>query len=119
MLSKQNLGDFGWHNWRSTIRKYVCVHEKYREMEPWRGRETADIVYEDVGPEYRFTALLARLGYLRAATPSPGTVLTYYLEVKTTPHECDTRFYMSKAQYSRVSITTLEILLSPYMNKTL
>ena len=74
-------------------------------MEPWRGRETSDIVYEDMGPDYRFTALLARLGYLRAGGTPPGTILRYYLEVKTTLGKCENRFFMSRAQYNRVSYT--------------
>lgn len=79
------------------------MHEKYRGIEPWQGKEIADIIYEDIGPEYRLTNMLAGLGYLRAGNPSPGTVVTYYFDVKTTCRQCDTPFYMSKARYSVVS----------------
>lgn len=99
MLLKENLIGFGRDNWKSTIRDRVCQHEKYRDMDPWRGPETADIVYKDVGPDYRFTILLESLGYLRAACAP----VTYYLEVKTTKSECETRLFVSKAQYKRVS----------------
>lgn len=98
MLLKQNLINFGRENWKSTIRDKVCGHEKYRDMGPWRGAETADIVYDDVGPDFKLTKLLESLGYLRAGN-SP---VKYYLEVKTTKNGCGTRLFVSKSQYNRV-----------------
>ena len=103
MLLKENLGDFGWANWKSTIRKHVCVHEDYKDMKPWRGRETADIVYTDRGPKYRLTIVLEALCHLIHRNLPPDGSITYYFEVKTTTQECDTRFFISRAQYNRVS----------------
>lgn len=99
MLLKQNLINFGRENWKSTIRDKVCGHEKYRDMGPWRGAETADIVYDDIAPDFKFTKFLESLGYLGAGN-SP---VKYYLEVKTTKNECGTRLFVSRAQYNRVS----------------
>lgn len=94
------LPNFSRENWRSKIRKYVCVHEKYSDMTSYDGSETADIIYDDV--DGVLTSHLAGLGYLdqdiwRDETPK------YLLEVKTTTQECDTRFFMSKSQVQRVS----------------
>ena len=68
-------------------------------MPAWNGAETADIVYDDVGGE--FTDLLYDLGHLSG---DPFRVKRYYIEVKTTTGACGTRFFMSKAQYRRVSL---------------
>ena len=38
------------------MRKYVTVHEDYRDMELWQGAETADITYDDTNGD--FTKLL-------------------------------------------------------------
>ena len=100
-ILQTNLTSFGIDNWRSTIRHNVSVHEKYRDIEPWTGRETADIVYEDQSS--KLTALLIAYGYLPFLHWLNKTP-TYYLEVKTTTGPCDTRFFMSKAQVRRVSI---------------
>jgi len=74
-------------------------------MEAWTGVETADITYEDTGGA--FTQFLIEQGYLdlkvwEKARPK------YYLEVKTTTKDCDTRLFVSKAQYKRVSQFYLE-----------
>lgn len=98
LLSRLELPDFSAANWKSTIRNEVCVHEKYRDLGAWSGRETADITYHDIGG--RFTELLVQNGYLNAMFA--GLNISYYLEVKTTSSDCDEQFYMSKAQYKRV-----------------
>lgn len=75
------------------------MHEKYRDLEAWSGRETADITYDDI--EGRLTKLLIQNGYLDAMFADWQT--SFYLEVKTTSSDCeDEQFYMSNAQYKRV-----------------
>ena len=69
-------------------------------MEPWQGRETADITYAD--RDGVLTDLLVDKGYL-ARDDWAGRRPKYFIEVKTTTSACDTPFYMSKAQYQRVS----------------
>ncbi|KAL2065322.1 hypothetical protein VTL71DRAFT_2991 [Oculimacula yallundae] len=93
------LPGFGRHNWESTIRKFVTVHEDYQGMERWTGSETADITYND--DEGEFTQLLIANGYLdgsiwAAAKPK------YFLEVKTTTKACATKLFVSKSQYRRM-----------------
>ena len=88
-------------NWESTIRKYVTVHEDYREIEPWSGAETADITYDDT-QHGDFTKLLIENGYLDREVWSNANPPKYYLEVKTLMKECGTRFFLSKSQYQRV-----------------
>lgn len=70
-------------------------------MEPWTGRETADITYNDT--EGELTSALIDLGYLdrfewRARRPM------YYIEVKATTGNLEAPFYMSKNQYKRVRL---------------
>lgn len=108
------LPGFDQSTWRSTIRKEVCVHEKYKDMPAWNGRETADITYEDHetgNPEttYKLTRLLRENGYLTndLLVESEGASINYYLEVKTTTLGCGTRLFVSKAQYQRVSHISL------------
>ena len=98
LLSRMNLPNFSRANWQSRIRKEVCVHQKYADMEPWNGRETADIVYEDT--ESVLTRALNSLGYL--PDRMRGSRPKYYLEVKTTTNESDTRFFMSSGEYKLV-----------------
>jgi hypothetical protein len=100
LLLKFGLPSFSTENWKSTIRKEVRAHPKYQDMEPWQGRETADITYHDSTGV--FTSILVQNGYLesdvwRSARP------IYYLEVKTTTRDCSEQFYMSGSQYLRVS----------------
>ncbi|KAH9237080.1 hypothetical protein K456DRAFT_1495726 [Colletotrichum gloeosporioides 23] len=104
-LSDQNvplppLPEFSRDNWQSNIRRYVTVHPDYALMEPWSGRETSDIVYEDVSKQ--LTSLLVRQGYLEARWLSRPRGPKYFIEVKTTTMSCETAFYMSKAQYQRM-----------------
>ncbi|GAB1197743.1 hypothetical protein APSETT444_007046 [Aspergillus pseudonomiae] len=90
----------GWseQNWQSKIRRYVTVHPDYSNMEPYYGRETADITYDDT--EGGFTALLIDHGYL-ATEEWRDKRPKYYIEVKTTTGPLRTPFYMSKHQYER------------------
>ena len=87
-------------NWRSTIRKYVCVHEKYSDMASYDGAETADTVHEDLGSV--LTEYLIKRKYLDKETWKGKTPNTSS-RVKTTTQACDARFSMSKAQVKRVS----------------
>ncbi|RMZ78170.1 hypothetical protein DV738_g4087, partial [Chaetothyriales sp. CBS 135597] len=83
----------------STIRKYVKVHPAYASMDPWRGQETADIVYEDISGV--LTDLLIDKGYLdpdRWQDQQPK----YYIEVKSTTGPCHTPFFMSRHQFKRM-----------------
>jgi hypothetical protein len=68
-------------------------------MQPWQGAETADITYDDTKGE--FTKLLIENGYLNR-NKWMGATPKYYLEVKTTKKEHETRFFLSKSQYKRV-----------------
>ncbi|KAJ6063689.1 hypothetical protein N7499_012369 [Penicillium canescens] len=93
------LTDWSYLNWQSTIRRYVTIHPDYANMEPWYGRETADITYDDT--EGDFTALLIDNGYLDAEEWRDKRP-KYYIEVKTTTGPLRTPFYMSKHQYERM-----------------
>lgn len=76
------------------------MHDKYGDLAPWRGAETADIVYDDI--DSRITSALIKRGYPDLNTWT-GQCPKYYLEVKTTTGAYDAKFYASKAQYKRVS----------------
>ena len=98
--------DFSSRNWQSSIRGTVAVHQQYSNLRDWEGQETTDLVYLD-----RHGALT---GYLRrhCIESFPSQILLdhnhqtcpieYFLEVKSTPGNSRTRFYMSDAQYKRV-----------------
>lgn len=94
------LTGWGRANWESRIRRFVSVHPRYRNLEPWNGTETADLTYNDVQGE--LTPLLIECGYLREEEWS-GARPQYFLEVKTTTGPAQNAFYMSKHQYRRVS----------------
>ena len=86
------------------------MHEKYRDMHDWRGPETADIVYEDCGPDHKLTSFLSRrigIELPRGCSLLEGGNIKYYLEVKTTLGDCGNRFFLSKAQKTRVRICAL------------
>lgn len=74
-------------------------------MDPWCGRETSDIVYHDV--DGVFTNHLVEKGYLGSDMWAGVKDVEYYVEVKTSTGACQTPFYMSKSQYSRVSCSRL------------
>lgn len=83
-------------------------------MEPWEGRETSDITYNDSNGV--LTELLIRNHYLDRDRWA-GRTPKYFIEVKTTTSSCDAPFYMSNAQYQRVSAgvhtqTSADILTS-------
>ncbi|KAF8857980.1 hypothetical protein BDZ45DRAFT_704937 [Acephala macrosclerotiorum] len=94
-----SLPSFGRHNWESTIRRYVIIHENYRDMQEWRGSEAVDITYDDT--EGEFTQLLIANGYLDGSIWAHAKP-KYFLEVKTTTKECASRFFLSKSQYRRM-----------------
>jgi hypothetical protein len=112
ILSALNLPDFTLENWRSTIRGELSRSVHYANLANWAGRETADIVYLDA------TGALTR--YLRYSSEGafPHQIhedrnfvthpIEYYLEVKSTPGRCSTRFYLSGSQYKRVCISLYE-----------
>ncbi|PTB37137.1 hypothetical protein M441DRAFT_175588 [Trichoderma asperellum CBS 433.97] len=102
LLSTLELPRWSNENWQSTIRSYVRAHPNYRNMASWRGRETADLVYDDT--EGQLTNTLIGCGYLdqdewHNARPK------YYIEVKTTTGPRETPFYMSNSQYERMRRT--------------
>ncbi|KAF5570430.1 ATPase-like ATP-binding domain-containing protein [Fusarium phyllophilum] len=68
----------------------------YTNLQAWRGRETADIVYVDA--EGHLTNTLIGCGYLDH-DEWHGARPRYYIEVKTTTGPCSTAFYMSGKQY--------------------
>ncbi|KAL4881114.1 hypothetical protein BJY04DRAFT_218629 [Aspergillus karnatakaensis] len=98
ILLRQELLNFDRTNWRSTIRKHVSSHPDYQDLTPWNGVETADIVYHDSTSS--LTSTLINAGHLngRWAESTPK----YFIEVKTTTGECDSAFFMSRAQYRRM-----------------
>lgn len=96
----RHLPGFDRRNWKSNIRKYVTAHPEYADMEPWTGQETSDITYSDY--EGVLTDALIEKDYL-ARDVWEGKRPEYFIEVKSTTMSCDTPFYMSKAQYRRVS----------------
>lgn len=95
------LPGFGRENWQSQIRKFVTVHAKYSDMLPWNGRETSDIVYHD--KDRILTELLVEKGHLQREDWLKKTP-RYFIEVKCTVGKASTPFYISKAQYRRVSL---------------
>ncbi|KAF5589156.1 ATPase-like ATP-binding domain-containing protein [Fusarium pseudocircinatum] len=96
LLSCLNLPNWNRTNWQSTIRSYVTIHPDYTNLQAWRGRETADLVYVDA--EGHLTNTLIGCGYL-GHDEWHGARPKYYIEVKTTTGPCSTAFYMSGKQY--------------------
>ncbi|PNP45552.1 hypothetical protein TGAMA5MH_02775 [Trichoderma gamsii] len=102
LLCNLELPRWSNENWQSTIRGYARAHPSHRNLASWRGRETADLVYDDT--EGQFTNTLIGCGYLNHdewhnARPK------YYIEVKTTTGPRETPFYMSNSQYERMRRT--------------
>lgn len=114
-LLAAGLPGFTRDNWLSTIRHEAKVHEKYKDMPdsspdlPEGSRaEPADIVYAD--PDGTFAKFLKTqdcIGVEDWLDDPPNPKRKYFIEVKTTTRSCDTTFYMSKAQHSRVSFNCL------------
>ncbi|KAF5538359.1 ATPase-like ATP-binding domain-containing protein [Fusarium mexicanum] len=96
LLSCLDLPNWNRSNWQSTIRSYVTIHPDYTDLQAWRGRETADLVYVDA--EGHLTNTLIGCGYL-GHDEWHGARPKYYIEVKTTTGPCSTAFYMSGKQY--------------------
>jgi len=72
-------------------------------MDPWDGREIADIMYDD--PQGTLTSHFIEKGYLDA-NEWGGKRPDYLLEVKATTSACETAFFVSNSQYLRVSYST-------------
>ncbi|KAK2755514.1 hypothetical protein FQN54_006454 [Arachnomyces sp. PD_36] len=105
LLLRLNLPGFSRRNWQSIIRHEAQVHTDYIGMEPWRGVESADIVYNDI--DSTLTQLLLTAGLLRGEgwqTMTPE----YFIEVKSTPGPCHTEFYMSQNQVDRMEEMKLQ-----------
>ncbi|KAI0813926.1 hypothetical protein GGR55DRAFT_486989 [Xylaria sp. FL0064] len=103
LLCRMNprLPNFSRANWQSTIRKFATAHPSYTDMEPWSGRETADIVYPD--QTGAFTELLLDRGYLDGAAGAwEGKTPTYLIEVKTTTRSANVPFFVSRRQFQRM-----------------
>ena len=97
-LLSQLLPDFDLRHWKSTVREYVRVHDKYRDLDPWNGTETADITYDDINND--LSRLLDEKGHQVPCDQDRGP--KFYIEVKTTTGDCDEPFYVSGAQYRLV-----------------
>jgi hypothetical protein len=78
-------------------------------MPAWDGAETADITYKDTTGT--LTTFLIDKGYLLSHVWENARPM-YYLEVKTTTQDCDSRFFMSKSQYKRVSLLNLNYIFN-------
>lgn len=81
------------------------AHPDYADLSRWSGRETSDIVYDDVSGT--FTNLLIKKGYLPEKVYLPeyhweNKTPRYFIEVKSTTGQCATPFFMSSGQYERV-----------------
>lgn len=76
-------------------------------LQNWHGVETADIVYTD--RDGTLTRWLTRRctgglpSAMRQDRDFAALPITYYLEVKTTPGACDTRFFLGSKQYKMVN----------------
>ena len=88
-------------DWKSNMRKHVTGHPKYQDMEPWSGKETSDITHID--DEGVLTNIFVEKGYLERSVWADERP-EYFIEVKTTNMDCEAPFFMSKAQYHRVSL---------------
>ncbi|KFA71989.1 hypothetical protein S40288_08084 [Stachybotrys chartarum IBT 40288] len=103
MLSRLALADFNRDNWQSVIRHHCSVHTAYAGMLRFAGRETSDIVYDDVSGT--FTKQLISLGYLTLSRWA-GRKPKYYIEVKSTMDHSEVPFFVSEGQYERIRTTT-------------
>ena len=105
LLSQLDLPSFGPANWQSTIRSEVTVHVNYENLGEWHGYETADITYDDI--QNKLVNLLAEKGYDKLQDRTQVNCPKCFIEVKTTTAEWDEPFYVSRAQYDRVSLENL------------
>ncbi|KAF2704317.1 hypothetical protein K504DRAFT_507325 [Pleomassaria siparia CBS 279.74] len=117
LLTALNLPDFTRAQWQSTIRGTLAIHPHYADLQNWTGREIADIVYTDrTGSltqylrdhgEGHSSAFAIPVNHNHAEHP-----IEYFLEVKTTPGPCNSRFFMSDVQCKRMERMSLGIFLS-------
>lgn len=92
--------------WQTPIRAHVAAGlEEYAGMEAWPREERADIVLdgENGGAASALVGLLVRGGYLGGDWAGRATAPRCYVEVKATMGPCGTPFFMSNAQYRKVS----------------
>ena len=117
LLKAQKIHGFGLQYWRSTIRGLVCAHPEYVDLQSWTGTETADIVIDDDvhcdlptifyqcgyrHPRFAFERIDSSMSWDRSLHSQLKRKV--YIEVKTTTEGCEETFYMSNAQYQRVSL---------------
>ena len=116
ILRSLNLPGFSFQNWQSKIRHFVRAHKdvpEYRDITTWTLPETADITYIDTQAElWKGTQYPAQLGDILSSIifmPPWLTVaealerdIEWLFEVKTTTGPCETDFFMSPSQYSRM-----------------
>ncbi|KAJ8108745.1 hypothetical protein OPT61_g7958 [Boeremia exigua] len=105
-LRALSLPHFTLDNWQSTIRGEVNIHPNYANVRDWSGRETTDLVYKDhTGDLTRRLRERCKGGFpVQIAIDHDHALrpVEYYLEVKSTPGQSRTRFYMSGSQYDRM-----------------
>ncbi|KAK6825522.1 hypothetical protein PG987_013016 [Apiospora arundinis] len=97
------LPGFCRDNWQSNIRHYVTAHPEYETMDAWLGAEVADLVYND--SKGAMTERLIARGYLEKSAWQNKRP-QYLIEVKTTTSNCDTPFFVSKAQCEKIKENT-------------
>lgn len=99
--------------WQTPIRALAAAgHAEYEGMAGWPREERADIIIEDDGDgeteEAGAAAALMRLlvagGYLGAEWAGRARAPRCYVEVKATMGTCAAPFFMSDAQYRKVSL---------------
>lgn len=95
------LPGFDMNSWQSTIRDEVRIHQNYRDLTAFQGRETSDIVYNDT--KSTLTGILCQAHYLNEQMWA-GRNPKYFIEVKTTTEACEHAFYVSAAQLKRVCL---------------
>ncbi len=100
ILSSNHDLEFDLDNWRSSIRGYARVLPEYADLRAWPGRETSDIVYNDISGA--FTRSMISSGYLNADHWA-GKTPKYYIEVKCTTEDCATPCIVSQNQVDLVS----------------
>ncbi|KAH8702222.1 hypothetical protein BGW36DRAFT_289384 [Talaromyces proteolyticus] len=99
MLLNMGLPGFGRDNWKSNIRKEVCVHPAYHNLAPWNEAEVSDISYKDSASV--LTRIMIDNGYLPGSRWQ-GATPEYLIEVKSTTGAWESAFFMSKSQYRRM-----------------
>jgi hypothetical protein len=77
-------------------------------MDPWDGKETADIAYDDHGGI--LTSLFIDKEYLGSEVWE-GRRPKYFIEVKSTTKPCNEPFFISKNQYQMVGQIYVLILV--------